>query len=164
MYNIQNIILISIQHISEENPQLLTIKQLFGEYLTELNEDLCFQHFDEELDNPLLKYGPPKGCLLLALWKGETAGCVALQPIDQPGVCEMKRLYVKPAFRKHGIGDELVKQILANAISLGYKKIVLDTLSRLVPAINLYEKYGFVHTSAYYDNPLQKVVYMEKGI
>ena len=156
--------LLHIQHITQSGDEINTIKILFGDYFTELNEDLCFQHFDEEVENPLLKYGSPKGSLLLALWNNEPAGCVALQPLGKIGVCEMKRLYVKPVYRKHGIGDVLVKQILATATILGYKKMVLDTLSRLTAAIKLYEKYGFVNTSAYYDNPLPNVVYMEKRL
>ena len=156
--------LLHIQHITQSGNYINTIKTLFGDYFTELNEDLCFQHFDEEVENPLLKYGSPKGSLLLALWNNEPAGCVALQPLGKIGVCEMKRLYVKPVYRKHGIGDVLVKQILADAIALGFGKMVLDTLSRLNSAIRLYERYGFVHTSAYYDNPLANVVYMEKRL
>lgn len=155
---------IIIQHITQSGDDINTVKTLFGDYFTELNEDLCFQHFDEEVENPLLKYGSPKGSLLLALWNNEPAGCVALQPLGKIGVCEMKRLYVKPAYRKHGIGDVLVKKILAAATILGYEKMVLDTLSRLTAAIRLYERYGFVNTSAYYDNPLPNVVYMEKDL
>ncbi len=156
--------MIEIQHINNGNPHLPTIKELFGEYLTDLNEDLCFQHFDEEINNPLLKYAPPQGSLILALWNNEPAGCVALQPLAEKGICEMKRLYVRPAFRMHGIGDMLVQQILSDAAASGYHKMVLDTLSRLAAAIRLYERYGFVHTSAYYANPLQNVIYMEKQL
>ena len=156
--------MINIQHIGKDSSSISTIKELFGEYLTELNEDLFFQHFDEEMDNPLLKYAPPKGSLVLALWNNEPAGCVALKPLVENGICEMKRLYVRPQYRMHGIGDALVKQILSDATTSGYHKMVLDTLSRLTSAIRLYERYGFVHTSAYYDNPLPNVVYMEKKL
>lgn len=138
------------------------IRELFWEYSNGLNENLCFQSFEDELQNPLKKYGEPKGCLLLACWNNEPAGCIALQPLQQEAVCEMKRLYVRPQYRRQGIGDELIKVLLEEAVKKGYKKMVLDTLERLQPAIKLYSKYGFVNTSAYYENPLENVVYMEK--
>ncbi len=112
--------------------------------------------------SPLKKYGKPYGSLILAYWNNEPAGCIALQRLKEEGVCEMKRLYVTPIYRKHGIGDELIKELLKEAKKKGYKKMVLDTLKRLQPAIKRYIKHGFVNTSAYYSNPLQGVVYMEK--
>jgi GNAT superfamily N-acetyltransferase len=138
------------------------IRTLFGEYSLELNENLCFQSFEEELQNPLKKYGGPKGCLVLALWNNEPAACIALQPLQQDGVSEIKRLFVRPQYRGKGIGDALVKVILKEAHEKGCKKIVLDTLEKLQPAIKLYLNYGFQNTSAYYENPLSGVVYMEK--
>jgi ribosomal protein S18 acetylase RimI-like enzyme len=125
---------------------------------------LCFQSFDEELENPLKKYGEPKGCLLLAFWNNEAAGCIALQPLKQKGVCEMKRLFVRNEYRNKGIGDELINELLKEATKKGYQKMVLDTLERLQPARRLYIKYGFVNTSPYYENPLADVVYMEKSL
>lgn len=141
-----------------------TVRKLFREYSEGLNENLCFQRFDDELQDPLKKYGEPKGCLLLAYFNDEPAGCIALQPLKQPGVCEMKRLYVRNRFRKRGIGDTLVKMLLEEAKEKGYEKMVLDTLERLEAAISLYAKHGFVNTSAYYENPLVGVVYMEKEL
>ena len=138
------------------------IRKLFREYSEELNENLCFQSFDEELKNPLKKYGPPAGSLMIAYWNNEVAGCIALQPLAEQGVCEMKRLYVRPPYRKHGIGDELIKLILQEATQKGYTKMVLDTLERLQSAIRLYVKHGFENASAYYQNPLPGVVYMQK--
>jgi len=154
--------MLTIHQIITESDELNFIRTLFSEYSDELQEDLCFQSFDEELQNPLKKYGEPNGCLLLAYWNNEAAGCIALQPLQQQGVCEMKRLYVRPAYRKHKIGEELVKALLLKAVEKGYQKMLLDTLERLQPAIKLYAKYGFVNTSAYYQNPLPNVVYMEK--
>ncbi len=107
------------------------IRTLFREYETELNEDLCFQSFEAELKDPLQKYGPPKGILYLALWNNEAAGCIALMPLQEDGVCEMKRLFVRPAFRKHQIGKVLVKQLLKDAAQLGYATMKLDTLQKL---------------------------------
>ena len=153
-----------IQHVTQPTSALQDVKGLFQQYVSELNEDLCFQHWDEEMDNPLYKYGLPQGSLVLAYWNNIPAGCIALQPLKEEGVCEMKRMYVLPDYRKHGIGDQLVQIILQDAIQLGYDKMVLDTLTRLTSAIRLYEKHGFVNTSAYYANPLPNVVYMEKGL
>lgn len=150
--------------INEQGEALEIAKTLFQAYQTELNEDLCFQSFEEELENPLKKYGKPNGILLLAYYNDEVAGCVALQPLPENGTCEMKRLYVNPLFRKHKIGEQLVAQLLIEAKKIGYKVMKLDTLERLQPAIKLYEKHGFTNTTSYYQNPLSNVVYMEKEI
>lgn len=155
--------MLTLQHITKEGAELETARHLFKEYSIELGVDLCFQSFDEELKNPLKKYGAPKGSLVLAFWDGKAVGTVALQEIEQ-GVCEMKRLYVQAEYRKFGIGEQLVDAILKDAKLLGYQIMKLDTLERLKPAIALYLKYGFVITTAYYDNPLPEVVYMEKQL
>lgn len=156
--------MLAIQHITTECAGLETARHLFKEYSDELALDLCFQSFDAELMDPLKKYGPPSGSLLLAFYNNEPVGCVALQPLPEAGVCEMKRLYVKPAFRKFKIGDALVAAIVNEAERLGYAKMKLDTLERLQPAIQLYLKHGFEITTAYYHNPLPEVVYMEKTL
>jgi len=156
--------MLSIHTITEESRELEIVRTLFLEYADELNENLCFQSFDDELVNPLKKYGLPNGSLLLAYWNQQPAACIALQPLEQPGVCEMKRLYVRPQYRKLGIADELIKALLTEAQRIGYKKMVLDTLEKLQPAIKLYTKFGFSNTSAYYQNPLPNVVYMEKPL
>ena len=150
--------------VTAEGNDLDTVRQLFREYEAELNEDLCFQSFEAELNNPLKKYGPPQGALLLALWEGNVAGCIALTPLKEPGTCEMKRLYVRAAYRKHGIGRLLVDALLQEARLRHYTHMKLDTLQRLQAAIRLYEQYGFVHTSPYYANPINDVVYMEKSL
>lgn len=155
--------MLSIQHITTESAGLETARHLFKEYSDELAVDLCFQSFDAELKDPLKKYGPPSGSLLLALYNNEPVGCVALQRLPEEGVCEMKRLYVQPGFRKFKIGDALVAAILKEAERLGYTKMKLDTLERLQPAIQLYLKHGFEITTAYYHNPLPEVVYMERS-
>ena len=167
-----------IHNITSTGAELQTCIQLFNEYANELNEDLCFQSFDAELGNPLKKYGLPSGSLLLAYWNNEPVGCVALTDITNAATshapehsisntlrtCEMKRLYVQPAFRKHKIGEALVNAILQQAQQLNYAVMKLDTLERLQPAIQLYLKKGFVVTNAYYQNPLPGVVYMEKQL
>ena len=136
---------------------------LFKEYVDELNEDLCFQDFEAEMKAPLKKYGEPAGCILLAYLNNEPIGCVALQPMPN-NTSEMKRLYVKPAFRKTGAGKKLVEKILQEAQHKKYTAMVLDTLQRLQPAIKLYEQFGFEHVNAYYENPLPNVVYMRKEL
>lgn len=156
--------MLSIHYINKNDEDINVVRKLFVEYSKELNENLCFQSFDEELENPLKKYGEPEGCLILAYWNNDPAGCIALQPLAAEGVCEMKRLYVRPQCRKLGIADELVKILLKEATNKGYKKMVLDTLQKLQPAIRLYTKFGFVNTSAYYKNPLPDVVYMEREL
>ncbi|XVJ67122.1 MAG: GNAT family N-acetyltransferase [Lacibacter sp.] len=156
--------MLEIQLITSEGDNMDAIRTLFREYETELNEDLCFQSFEAELKNPLQKYGPPHGVLYIARWKNDVAGCIALMPLAEKGVCEMKRLYVRPPFRQHKIGRALVKQLITEAIQLGYTKMKLDTLQKLQQAIQLYKQYGFVETTAYYQNPLAQVVYMEKEL
>jgi putative acetyltransferase len=154
--------MVTLKHITTNNAELETARHLFKEYSEELGVDLCFQSFEEELKDPLKKYGPPQGSLILAYWNDLPVGTVALQALEEPGCCEMKRLYVQPAYRKYGIGEALVKAILVDARQLGYTNMKLDTLERLKAAITLYLKYGFSITTAYYHNPLPEVVYMEK--
>ena len=93
--------MLRIKHIIEEGKELDVIRDLFREYEEELNEDICFQSFDEELKDPLKKYGLPDGDLMLAYWNDEVAGCIALTKMKDAGACEMKRLYVRPEFRKN---------------------------------------------------------------
>lgn len=158
-----------IKHIVEEGKELDAIRLLFREYEKELNEDICFQSFEEELKDPLKKYGPPFGDLMLAYWEDEpdnywVAGCIALSRLKEDGVCEMKRLYVKPSFRKNKIGRLLVEDLLASAKEKKYKKMRLDTFLKLQAAVHLYEQFGFKNISAYYNNPLPGVMYMEKEL
>lgn len=156
--------MLDIQKITTEGPALESIKSLFKAYLGELNEDLCFQSFDTEIDNPLYKYSAPTGALFIAFYNGVPVGCIALQPLQEAHTCEMKRLYVEPQYRNLKIGDALVKILIQEAQSLGYATMKLDTLERLQAAIQLYQKFGFETVTAYYDNPLPSVVYMEKKL
>ena len=155
--------MVKIVIVESEGDALRIARTLFREYAVELDADLCFQSFDDELEDPLKKYGPPHGALFLAYYHNEVAGCIALQPLNE-GVCEMKRLYVRHDFRKHGVGRELVEKLINEAKAKGYSKMVLDTLERLQAAIQLYQMNGFNHTSAYYANPLPGVVYMEREL
>ena len=136
------------------------IKDIFLEYAQFLEVDLCFQGFEQELADLKKLYAPPSGCILIAI-EGETlAGTVALKKIGE-GVCEMKRLYVRPDFQKRGLGKELVQLLITKAKEKNYTLMRLDTLDKLQPAIMLYKSLGFVETTAYYHNPLPNVVYME---
>jgi len=154
--------MLRIKHIIEEGKELEIIRDLFREYEKELDENICFQSFDEELRNPLKKYGPPTGDLVLAYWEEEIAGCIALARMKESGTCEMKRLYVKPFFRKNKIGRLLIEELLNSAKERNYKRMRLDTFLKLQAAVHLYHHYGFENISAYYNNPLPGVVYMEK--
>ena len=122
--------------------------------------DLCFQGFEEELATLPGRYAPPRGSILLARVDAEVVGCVAVRPIAD-GICEMKRLFVRPPFRGRSIGRELAEAIIARSKSLGYGRMRLDTLVRLERANELYARLGFVRTDPYYDNPLDGVVYWE---
>lgn len=152
-----------IARVKSEGEELNIIRQLFRDYENELGENLCFQSFEEELKDPLKKYAPPRGAIFIAYYNNEVAGCIALYPLNEEE-CEMKRLYIKPVFRKHGLAQQLVDVLLAHANGQGFAKMKLDTLEKLQPAIALYKKNGFAETTAYYENPLPTVVYMEKKL
>jgi len=136
---------------------------LFREYERFLGVDLCFQDFEAELAGLPGKYAPPGGALLLAVEGHRTAGCVAVRALAE-NVCEMKRLFVRPAYRGSGLGRKLAEAVMREAGRLGYGIMRLDTLETLTAAMGLYESLGFRRTSAYYPNPLQQVVYLEKPL
>ena len=140
-----------------------TIRDLFREYEAFLQVDLCFQHFEEELASLPGKYAPPQGALLLASAAGQAAGCVAMRPLAQ-GVCEMKRLYVRPSHLGRGLGKKLALRVIESARTAGYARMRLDTLEKLRPALSLYTGLGFQTCLPYYQNPLTGVIYMEKAL
>jgi GNAT superfamily N-acetyltransferase len=146
--------------VAETSEDYEAAKALFIAYQQWLGEDLCFQGFDSELLQLQTMYGSPHGSLLLAKNNNEYIGCVALRNKSN-GTCEMKRLYVVDAYKGKGIGRKLSMEIICKASELGYKKMILDTLDRLRPALQLYFALGFKETTAYYNNPLHNVVYME---
>ena len=144
-------------HSSELLPDL---RELFVEYAKAIAVDLCFQDFDRELVELPGRYVPPAGSLLLALDGTNAAGCVALRKIGD-GICEMKRLYVRPAFRGKGLGRALAGEIIAAAKQIGYERMRLDTLNSMKEAIALYQSLGFRRIAPYYDNPSRGAVFME---
>ena len=136
-----------------------SIRELFDEYAVSIGIDLTFQNFEQELIHIADIYMPPEGALLLAKQDGIPSGCVGLRKIDRRR-CEMKRLYVRPEFRGKGIGKALCSQIILKGKYLGYKEMLLDTLSTMVGAQALYRTLGFIETVPYYHNPLPEAQYM----
>ena len=145
---------------AHERHHLLSVRQLFTEYANSIGIDLCFQSFDRELAGLPGKYAPPDGRLFLARENEQSVGCVALRKIGN-GICEMKRLYVRPAFRGQRVGRRLADEIIFAAREIGYARMRLDTLSSMTPAIGLYESLGFQRIPAYYDNPSELAVFFE---
>lgn len=143
--------------------QLANIRELFREYAASLEISLCFQNFEAELASLPGKYRRPSGRLLVASENDRAIGCVALRQLEDTS-CEMKRLYVRPSFRNNGLGRTLALAIIATAREIGYRYMRLDTLTSLQPAIKLYEALGFRQIPAYYDNPSEKVVFMELSL
>jgi len=140
--------------------QIQVAADLFREYQSYLNVDLCFQGFEQELATLPGKYVDPIGAILLAEHDNQIAGCVAIRLLKD-NICEMKRLYVKDEFRGLSMGRMLAEAVINKAKQLGYEKMQLDTLQRLERAIGLYAKLGFKQIRPYYANPLSEVVYWE---
>ena len=132
---------------------------LFVEYAESLQVDLCFQGFAEELERLPQMYGAPGGCLLLARRGDEVAGCIGVRS-NAPRVCEMKRLYVRQSLRGHGTGRALALRAIDAARALGYRQMLLDTLSTMRAARTLYQRLGFRQIDAYYRNPMPGTSYM----
>jgi ribosomal protein S18 acetylase RimI-like enzyme len=144
---------------------LLQARNLFREYGFTPGVTPCLEDFERELDSLPGWYAPPGGRLLLAMQEsagnsGEAIGCVALRRLE-PDVCEMKRLYVRPTFRGSGAGKELVRSLIADARSMGYKRMLLDTLPSMTEAHKLYRTLGFREIPAYQKNPIPGALFFE---
>jgi GNAT superfamily N-acetyltransferase len=152
--------------VKAETPaQVSTAREMIEEYAAWLEFKLCFQGYEEEIQSLPGKYAPPFGRLLLALWDGRPAGVVALRPLEEPGVCEMKRLYVRPDFRGHQIGRILAERIIADAAEIGYSRIRLDTiLGKMDSAIAMYRTLGFAEIAPYYKTPVSETLFMELAL
>ena len=143
------------------------IRTLFTEYTelltagdAEFRDYLKIQHYDDELEHPEQKYGYPEGRLYIALCDGNTAGCVALQKINGTS-CEIKRLYVRDAYRGKGIGNVLTDKLIDDARQIGYQHILLDTFPFLKRAIHMYRVRGFREIEKYNDSPMASTIYMK---
>lgn len=147
--------------------QLDAARDIFREYAAGLGVDLCFQSFDAELATLPGDYAPPRGALILALIEGHVAGCVALRPLDNvdyPNAAEMKRLYVRKAFRGFGLGRQLVEAVMDAARLADYDCILLDTLDDMEAARALYDELGFEDIPPYYHNPIPGAHYLRASL
>lgn len=158
----------SIEFIVPNTPEELnTLRSMLREYAQALRIDLCFQGFEAELAELPGDYAAPRGALLMAAIDEEPAGCCALRPldtVDYPNACEMKRLYVRPAFRRHGVGRQLAEAILDCARVAGYACVLLDTLNDMESARALYQDLGFEEIEPYYHNPIEGAHYLKVNL
>jgi putative acetyltransferase len=146
---------------AESTAQIAQARELFLEYAQSLGFSLCFQNFDKELAELPGDYAPPEGRLLLAEYDSELAACVALHKLE-PGICEMKRLYLRPQFRGKGLGRALADRIIADARQIGYQRMRLDTVEPVMKdAVAMYAKLGFKEVAPYRPNPIAGAMYME---
>ena len=147
------------------------IRSLFSEYtdmLVSINPEfhlyLDIQHYDDEKENPSLKYALPDGRLYLDISDdGIARGCIALRKLSD-GKGEVKRLYVRPEYRGKGIATALVERIIEDARNIGYKELYLDTLPELESAVRLYKSFGFEETGQYNDSPVDKTIFMKLSL
>jgi ribosomal protein S18 acetylase RimI-like enzyme len=151
--------------VAADRPERLAeVRALFLEYASSLGFSLCFQSFEQELAGLPGDYAPPQGRLLLAQCGDQFAGCVALHPLE-PGVCEMKRFYVRPQFRGRGVGKALLNAALAEARAIGYRSMRLDTVEPVMQdAVRMYRARGFREIAPYRANPIAGALYMELSL
>jgi putative acetyltransferase len=142
------------------DPDIMAVRELFQEYADSLETNLCFQGFNDELAGLPGRYAPPQGRLLLGFHADEIAGCVALRP-STSGICEMKRLYVRPPYRTSGLGRLLIERIVEEARNAGYARMRLDSLPTMQVAIRLYRRLGFQPIAPYVANPVAGAVFLE---
>jgi ribosomal protein S18 acetylase RimI-like enzyme len=139
------------------------VRTLFREYAQAQGHAVCFQQLETELSGLPGAYAAPRGRLLMAVDDATMAGCVAIRPLTQV-TCEMKRLYVRPAFRSTGLGRQLTMEALAEARAIGYGRLVLDTLPTMTEAIALYRSLGFHQIARYNDNHFEGTIFLERRL
>jgi ribosomal protein S18 acetylase RimI-like enzyme len=135
------------------------VRELFLEYESSLGISLCFQNFQTELATLPGEYAPPEGCLSIARYDGEVAGCVAMRKLSD-GICEMKRLYVRLQYQGMKIGRSLTEHLIEHARHMGYSQMRLDTLPSMDKALSLYRSCGFTEIAPYRDYPI-RAIFME---
>lgn len=141
-----------------------TAGSLFREYEKWLGPDLCFQGFEDELRNLPGRYAPPRGRLYIALVDNQPVGCIAMRELTGD-ICEMKRLFLRETARGHGIGNTLIKLLIADARAIGYERMRLDTYPpKMGKAVSLYKAHGFRPIDAYYENPYSGVLFLELAL
>jgi ribosomal protein S18 acetylase RimI-like enzyme len=155
----------AVRLVVADTPERLdAARGIFREYAASLGVDLCFQGFDAELAGLPGDYAEPDGALLLAYVGDALAGCGALRSltdVDHANACEMKRLYVRPAFRRLGLGRVLAQALMDRAASIGYSVMLLDTLDEMESARELYTSLSFEETAPYYFNPIPGAHYLK---
>ena len=142
-------------------------RTIFREYAGQVGVDLCFQGFEAELAALPGQYAAPAGSLLLACVDGQVAGCGGMRPlpdVDYPDACEMKRLYVRPAFRRFGLGRLIAQALMDRALQAGYSTMLLDTLDDMEAARGLYATLGFTEVPPYYFNPIAGAHYLKADL
>lgn len=146
-------------------PLFLEYSDMLGEKGGEpMRQCLAVQNYDEELQHLEEKYGLPKGRIFLVRCDGQDAGCIAIRYFEE-GVCELKRVYLRPEYRGSGVGRQMMEHIIAEARSAGYQYMRLDTMPYLTEAHALYVKLGFyVIPKYYFTNPVEEAIYMEKKL
>jgi ribosomal protein S18 acetylase RimI-like enzyme len=154
---------VAVQIRDAEPHELDAVRGLIEEYVRSLGIDLGFQEIELELADLARTYGPPGGVILLARDGDEIAGCVALRELEED-TCEMKRLYVRPAFRGTGLGTQLAVELIGRARELGYERMRIDTLPQMQAARKLYASLGFREIEAYRFNPVPGTAFMELAL
>ena len=154
--------------VEPDTPELLdATRMIFREYADSLQVDLCFQDFDAEVAALPGAYAPPDGALLLAFADDQLAGCVAMRrltDVDHANACEMKRLFVRRAFRRFGLGRQLAQALMDRAAAAGYSSMLLDTLNEMETARELYASLGFEEVPPYYYNPIPGAHYLKAAL
>jgi GNAT superfamily N-acetyltransferase len=146
--------------LAKSDAEYRAARALFAEYASTLGVDLSFQGFTSELNSLETMYGPPAGCLLLARGDSDFVGCIGVRRWSADS-CEMKRLYVRDAARGAGVGRALVLAAVSSATSMGYRRMLLDTLSDMSAARRMYVALGFRECEPYCHNPIPGTMFME---